>query len=839
MKTRALTLLLAVGILAAAALTTLTIPAAAQTVHVQLPSGEIVPFEIPPGTNPADMQLPGPIVPAPTTPAPPTVPETPVTPKPKEEPPAPEAKPEPQPKPEPKPAPAPQEPDTGPSAGGGSPQERSNSGQRIKRDGSADKKRNVTGEVKPQPEDEGSPERRRGRREPLRNDDGTPTPSNPGFIDVLPGPSTATGVPNFIIRKFRVPPFLLPIYQAAGIEYGIRWEVLAAINEIETDYGRNLNVSSAGALGWMQFMPATWKAYGTDANKDGRKDPYNPVDAIFAAARYLKAANYENDVRAAIWAYNHADWYVDSVLLRARLIAGVPADLIGSLTGLTEGRFPVYARATYADDLAEKELLKRVRRGENAANVIASSDDRRSIDIFAKKGAPVVAVNDGVVKEIGRSKKLGRFLVLQDVYGNRYTYAHLGEVSKYYPVPKSDSDARLDRTAKAVKANGGDSGDPKPSLPASAGRQLDDSDTAPERDRGGAIESQDLNRPSAPVKQRLFAHPGLPGAREAGGLEQQLEFLARKGGKFETYKNFFSRPFGLDPSKVRLRALKKGARVIGGTIIGRVGQTVAGKAAHLDFSIRPAGRGAPRIDPKPILDGWKLLEATAVYRASGRNVLYGEDEAGAMSIGQILLLPKPLLEKRVLSDERIEIYDCGRDDVRSGQIDRRVLATLAYLAESGLKPGVTSLKCGHGFYTSSGNVSHHSSGNAVDIATINGIPVLGHQEPGGVTEQAVRRLMQLQGTMTPAQIISLFEIGGATFAMADHHDHIHVGFQPMFGANKKLGKQALAVLEPGQWSDLISRLREIENPVVPTKPSKYALPVDKKDRRASHAHEGE
>ena len=87
----------------------------------------------------------------------------------------------------------------------------------------------------------------------------------------LPGPSTATGVPNFVIRKFRVPIFLLPIYQAAGIQYGVRWEVLAAINEIETDYGRNLNVSSAGALGWMQFMPATWSAYGVDANKDGRR----------------------------------------------------------------------------------------------------------------------------------------------------------------------------------------------------------------------------------------------------------------------------------------------------------------------------------------------------------------------------------------------------------------------------------------------------------------------------------------------------------------------------------------------------------------------------------------
>jgi hypothetical protein len=819
MKTRVITLLLAAGLLAAAALTALTITASAQTqtVYVQLPSGEVVPVQVdvPPGATLDDIQLPGTPVPAPAPePTTPTTPTTPSVPK--------------VPVPDDGPAPAPQQ-DQGPSSDGGSPQERSSSGRRVQQ--KSDQSRQLLGEVEGRAKDELSRAKRRGRRSPLRNADGTPTLSNPGFTDVLPGPSTATGVPNFIIRKFRVPPFLLPIYQAAGIEYGIRWEILAAINEIETDYGRNLNVSSAGALGWMQFMPATWKMYGTDANKDGRKDPYNPVDAIFAAARYLKAANYENDVRAAIWAYNHADWYVDSVLLRARLIAGVPADLIGSLTGLTEGRFPVVARARYADDIAEKQLLKRVSRGENAAHLVESDDSRRSIDIFADKGSPVVAVNDGVIKKIGRNRKLGRHVVLQDVYGNRYTYAHLGEISRFYPVPKQDAEDPH-RTARAMHANE----DPKPDEPASAGRQLDSSDKKQERDRGGDVPS-DSTQASAPVKERLFAHPDMPGAREAGGLEQQLDALARRNGKFETYKNYFARPFGLDPSKVRLRPLKKGSRVIGGTIIGRIGRTQAGKAAHVDFSIRPAGRGAPTIDPKPILDGWKLLEATAIYRASGRNVLYGNDEAGAMSIGQILLLPKALLEKRVLSDERIQIYECGRDDIRSGQIDRRVLATLAYLAESGLKPGVTSLKCGHGFYTSSGNVSHHSSGNAVDIATVNGIPILGHQEPGGITEQAVRRLMQLQGTMAPAQIISLFEIGGATFAMGDHADHIHVGFQPMFGENRKLGKQALAVLAPEQWSNLIARLREIENPVVPTKPSKYALPA--KGKRASHAHQGE
>ncbi len=209
-----------------------------------------------------------------------------------------------------------------------------------------------------------------------------------------------------------------------------------------------------------------------------------------------------------------------------------------------------------------------------------------------------------------------------------------------------------------------------------------------------------------------------------------------------------------------------------------------------------------------------------------------------MSIGQILLLPKPLLERRVLSDERIEIYDCGRDDIRSGQIDRRVLATLAYLAESGLRPTVTSLKCGHGFYTSSGNVSHHSSGNAVDIAKINGIPILGHQEPGGITEQTVRRLMQLQGTMAPDQIISLLEIGGPTFAMGDHADHIHVGFQPLFGDEPQArqagarGAQARPVVRPARRACARSRTRSC-------RPSRRSTRCPPRQARASDAHVGE
>ena len=192
--------------------------------------------------------------------------------------------------------------------------------------------------------------------------DGTPTPANPGYSVATPG-AAPIGVPNFFIDKFRIPPFLLPVYQAAGIEYGVRWEVLAAINEIETDYGRNLNVSSAGALGWMQFMPATWKQYGVDANRDGLEDPYNPVDAIFAAARYLRAAGAETDIRRAIFAYNHADWYVDSVLMRARLIGGLPSNFVGSLTGLTQGRFPVHAKATYAGQVEKRDKKRKTKAG--------------------------------------------------------------------------------------------------------------------------------------------------------------------------------------------------------------------------------------------------------------------------------------------------------------------------------------------------------------------------------------------------------------------------------------------------------------------------------------------
>jgi hypothetical protein len=663
--------------------------------------------------------------------------------------------------------------------------------------------------------------------------DGAPTIDNPTFSLAMPG-AAPIGVPNFFIDKFRIPPFLLSLYQAAGIEYGVRWEVLAAINEIETDYGRNLNVSSAGALGWMQFMPATWKQYGVDANKDGLKDPFNPPDAIFAAARYLKAAGAETDLRKAIFAYNHADWYVDSVLMRARLIGGLPSNFVGSLTGLTQGHFPVAAKATYADDLSEqdaKKASKRSRKQGNRALVVEGSKHRRGIKVFARRGAPVIAVNDGKVIRVGETKRLGRFVQFQDVYGNTYTYGRLAKVAKTYPAPRERTTTRK-AIARELSLPAKDA---KPTAPASATKVRATKRTAAAPAARKPARRSRTQRLAA-TKQRLFAHPDRPKAGRAGGDQQLFERTGRIDGG-ASFKAYFTKVFGLDRKDVRIKKLRPGSRIVAGTILGRIGQVSSTKAPHMLFEIRPAGRGAPRIDPKPILDGWKLLESTAIYRAAGKNPFFGPD-AKTPSIGQILLMSKEALVQHVLANPRIEIYNCGRQDVQTGQIDRRVLATLEFLAASGFRPTVTAMKCGHGFYTSSGNVSQHSSGNAVDIAKINGIPIMGNQGKGSITELVVRRLLTLQGTMEPDQIITLMTFDGAdnTLAMSDHADHIHVGWKPLYGTNSKAAKQVNAVLKPKQWIKLIDRLETIDNPTVRLQPSKHALKVTE---RASGAHVGE
>jgi hypothetical protein len=150
-----------------------------------------------------------------------------------------------------------------------------------------------------------------------------------------PGSFTIPSLPSSTCAINGVPPVLIPIYHHASDQYALGPQgpaILAGINAIETAFGTNLGPSYAGAVGWMQFMPETWAMYGVDANGDGVKDPNNPEDAIHAAARYLSAAGMPEDVWGAIFAYNHADWYVEDVLEHA----GCYADEVGgSYTTLT------------------------------------------------------------------------------------------------------------------------------------------------------------------------------------------------------------------------------------------------------------------------------------------------------------------------------------------------------------------------------------------------------------------------------------------------------------------------------------------------------------------------
>jgi murein DD-endopeptidase MepM/ murein hydrolase activator NlpD len=144
--------------------------------------------------------------------------------------------------------------------------------------------------------------------------------------------STVPNAPGSVESPSPIPPAnpavlsfeqLRDLWQRAGSAYGVPWQVLGAINKIESNFGQNMGPSSAGAVGWMQFMPSTWERWGMDGDGDGVANPWDPEDAVFAAARYLAAAGAHEDISRAIFAYNHAQWYVDDVLnLASQLDSG-------------------------------------------------------------------------------------------------------------------------------------------------------------------------------------------------------------------------------------------------------------------------------------------------------------------------------------------------------------------------------------------------------------------------------------------------------------------------------------------------------------------------------------
>jgi transglycosylase-like protein with SLT domain len=151
-----------------------------------------------------------------------------------------------------------------------------------------------------------------------------------GLSAASPGGAPGYGVSARAIAE--IPPRYLSLYRQAAGRYALDWAILAGIGKVECDHGRDPDpsctkegsVNSAGAGGPAQFLASTWSAYGVDGDGDGRADRWDPADAVFAMGNYLRASGAPGDYREAIFAYNHAGWYVAEVEHWASLYRGAP-----------------------------------------------------------------------------------------------------------------------------------------------------------------------------------------------------------------------------------------------------------------------------------------------------------------------------------------------------------------------------------------------------------------------------------------------------------------------------------------------------------------------------------
>lgn len=677
---------------------------------------------------------------------------------------------------------------------------------------------------------------------------------------------------------YRIPLFLLPIYQAAAVQYGVPWPVLAAINEVETNFGTDQSVSTAGAVGWMQFMPETWLQYGVDAVNAGYADPYNPVDAIFAAARYLHAAGASTNLRAAILAYNHSEAYVESVLLRARLFASYPPSVIATLTGLTEGSLPVVgaqlsplsiipqgvvapspggassaasgaastppigstattqtaqAAAALPGSTPAPSPAVSAARAERALNAPAPLSQLS--ELVGRSNAPVVAVEDGRVVGIGVSRKIGRYLVLRDTYGDLFTYAGLGSIAPGYRLPKP---AQVQVPQGALQS--GETGsDPAPTLAATAGRQLPvtlhvakKKTATPARSKHASLALPgSASQGEAPVgvgKVRVFAHPGNPDAIAA----------ARARGKAARLK----------AAGVGWMKLDRGAVVAQGTVLGHLGSGGESPEASLRFAVKPPGAQSA-IDPRPILANWRQLDLALHPKGAKDGLVL----AGATA-SDAFLLSQPELERAVLADPGIELGRCDRTQVATGKVGRQALALLVFLSRSGLKPTVGELRCGRAIYTAKGLATAYPVAGTVDIAAINGVPIAGHQGAGTVTDVTIRTLLTLQHQLAPKRIVSLMKYPGApsTLAQPDHSTYIQVELPKRVRAAVSTTAGVKVARSPGtsqsstaplvanpelnsiEWQRLITQVGSLQAPKVSRKPSPSAI----RDRQAAPGNGG-
>lgn len=635
----------------------------------------------------------------------------------------------------------------------------------------------------------------------------------------LPGPGGLT-ITAAILGGYDVPPAIIPAVEAAGAKYGIPPAYLLAILKIESAFCFNMGPSSAGAIGCGQFLRSSLKTYGTDPNEDGYSDPANFVDATDSMARYLKAAGFDRSVDKAIFAYNHADWYVREVKHLARFYAR--RELITHKIGsLMQGVPPIVGTAASYRD-------------ENKPDVV----------IDAAAGAPVVASTDGTVDLLQRNPDGSHKLVLRDVWGNRIIYRNLRGIPEAVPNPKIQNLSR-EALKRQFEDDQADEKLPKPTGPAAPASRPPGTHDTEQTDSQPATAAAAKAKTGArnfvvttrvPPKQRFFANPQRKSVRDLALAHGQAEDVLTRQEQRNYYKTYLTpkKVSDLPADEFELKRLAPGTTVMAGTPIGESSER------GLNFEVRPDGvkAGDKGTNTAAILKNWTALERAGIAQVTGTSPLLGGNE-GELTPSQVLLMSKPQLERLVLLMPTIEIYEPGRRDISEGRICDCVLRAVAYLAAKGLRPSISSLMTGHSVYVGgTDRVSHHATGRAADISAFNDEPVLGHQEGDETyTADAIRSLMALPPVLRPVELISLYNLGGPSLAMGNHDDHLHIGYSER-GKGSSASATTASLDErrksdkfgPHKWQIIMRSMDRSDVPPVPKQghPTKWAIRVKKK-----------
>ncbi len=276
-----------------------------------------------------------------------------------------------------------------------------------------------------------------------------------------------------------------------------------------------------------------------------------------------------------------------------------------------------------------------------------------------------------------------------------------------------------------------------------------------------------------------------------------------------------------------LEPLAAGVHVLAGTILGQVGPRTASTAPHVSFQIRPPGRATPYVDPKPILDGWQLLQATTGDPAAGASALFGPARAAALD--KIGWETSAELQPQILANPSIVIDPGVRRAIESGLVVQPALAALEHLAAAGLRPTVSGVRgvsdplSGIPGYAATSSPAAAVTG--LEISAINGVPVLGHQGTGSITDITIRQLLALPAAVRPVGIDSATAgaPAGAATTGPDRTDRIVLTFAPPAGASPILGELAGVGLTPPQWLSLIGHLDKLGNPTVANGRSSAAI----------------